>query len=221
MEQRVLGEGGPKLSVVGLGCNNFGMRIDADGVGGRRARRARRRHHPLRHRRDVRRRQVGGVPRRRARRAPRRSGDRHEVPAPARATRRTPRARCAGRIREAVEASLRRLGTDRIDLYYQHYPDAEAPIERGAGGTRRPGARRARSCTSRSSNVSAEQIETRPPCRRRAGLAPVRRHADRVEPALPRASRRRSCPRPTAAGMGVRSVLPARLGDADRQVPQR
>ena len=29
MEQRVLGEGGPQLSVVGLGCNNFGWRIDA------------------------------------------------------------------------------------------------------------------------------------------------------------------------------------------------
>ena len=35
----------------------------------------------------------------------------------------------ARRIREACEASLRRLGTDRIDLYYQHYPDAEAPVE--------------------------------------------------------------------------------------------
>src|SRR5687768_9400071 len=30
MEQRALYDGGPKLSVVGLGCNNFGMRIDAE-----------------------------------------------------------------------------------------------------------------------------------------------------------------------------------------------
>jgi aryl-alcohol dehydrogenase-like predicted oxidoreductase len=35
----------------------------------------------------------------------------------------------AKRIREAVEGSLRRLGTDRIDVYYQHYPDADAPVE--------------------------------------------------------------------------------------------
>ena len=31
-------------------------------------------------------------------------------------------------IREAVEDSLRRLGTDRIDLYQQHRPDPETPI---------------------------------------------------------------------------------------------
>ena len=32
-------------------------------------------------------------------------------------------------IREAVEASLRRLGTDRIDLYYVHFPDPDTPLE--------------------------------------------------------------------------------------------
>ncbi|HEX8804105.1 MAG TPA: aldo/keto reductase, partial [Acidimicrobiales bacterium] len=35
----------------------------------------------------------------------------------------------AGWIRRAVEGSLRRLGTDRIDLYQQHLPDATVPIE--------------------------------------------------------------------------------------------
>lgn len=33
-----------------------------------------------------------------------------------------------GYIRQAVEASLRRLGTDRIDLYQLHRPDPETPI---------------------------------------------------------------------------------------------
>ncbi len=32
-------------------------------------------------------------------------------------------------IRTAVETSLRRLGTDRIDLYQLHFPDASTPIE--------------------------------------------------------------------------------------------
>lgn len=32
-------------------------------------------------------------------------------------------------IRQAVEASLDRLGTDRIDLYQLHYPDPDVPIE--------------------------------------------------------------------------------------------
>jgi aryl-alcohol dehydrogenase-like predicted oxidoreductase len=36
-------------------------------------------------------------------------------------------------IRTAVEGSLRRLGTDRIDLYYQHRVDPKTPIEETAG----------------------------------------------------------------------------------------
>jgi aryl-alcohol dehydrogenase-like predicted oxidoreductase len=39
----------------------------------------------------------------------------------------------AGWIAEAVEGSLRRLGADRIDLYQQHVPDAEVPIEETQG----------------------------------------------------------------------------------------
>jgi aryl-alcohol dehydrogenase-like predicted oxidoreductase len=37
------------------------------------------------------------------------------------------------RIREVAEASLRRLRTDRIDLFYQHRVDQEVPIEDVAG----------------------------------------------------------------------------------------
>jgi aryl-alcohol dehydrogenase-like predicted oxidoreductase len=36
-------------------------------------------------------------------------------------------------VREACEASLRRLGTDRIDLYYQHRVDPNVPIEETVG----------------------------------------------------------------------------------------
>jgi aryl-alcohol dehydrogenase-like predicted oxidoreductase len=35
----------------------------------------------------------------------------------------------AANVRAAAEASLRRLGTDRIDLYYAHKDDAETPLE--------------------------------------------------------------------------------------------
>src|SRR2546423_7395201 len=36
-------------------------------------------------------------------------------------------------IRTAVEGSLKRLGTDRIDLYYQHRVDPNTPIEESVG----------------------------------------------------------------------------------------
>ena len=39
----------------------------------------------------------------------------------------------ARNVRLAVEESLKRLGTDRIDLYYQHRPDPSTPIEETAG----------------------------------------------------------------------------------------
>ena len=39
-------------------------------------------------------------------------------------------------IREVAEASLQRLGTDRIDLFYQHRVDPEVPIEEVAGAVK-------------------------------------------------------------------------------------
>ncbi|MEV0622945.1 aldo/keto reductase [Nonomuraea sp. NPDC050404] len=36
-------------------------------------------------------------------------------------------------VRNACEASLRRLGVDRIDLYYLHHPDHRTPIEESVG----------------------------------------------------------------------------------------
>ncbi|MBY8877602.1 aldo/keto reductase [Actinacidiphila acidipaludis] len=35
----------------------------------------------------------------------------------------------AGTIKKAAEASLRRLGTDHIDLYYSHFDDLDTPVE--------------------------------------------------------------------------------------------
>src|SRR5205814_7842394 len=65
--------------------------------------------------------------------------------------------RLAARVREGAEISLRRLGSDRIDLYYQHMPDAEAPVEEALealDGLVRAGKVRHIA----SSNVSADQV---------------------------------------------------------------
>src|SRR5271169_1573118 len=62
------------------------------------------------------------------------------------------------RILEGCDISLRRLGTDHIDLYYQHYPDAAAPIEElvEAFDTLRQAGKILHAA---SSNVSAAQID--------------------------------------------------------------
>ena len=128
METRALGTGGPQLSVIGLGCNNFGMRIDADGSAAvvDAALDAGITHFDTAE-------MYGG-------------GKSEEFLGAALGARRddvviatkyTPRPKeqeyspgvLGARIREAAEGSLRRLGTDRIDVYYQHYFDADAPVE--------------------------------------------------------------------------------------------
>ena len=44
-------------------------------------------------------------------------------------------------LRTSLEDSLRRLGTDRIDLYQLHYPDPKTPIAETLGSAGRPGGR--------------------------------------------------------------------------------
>ncbi len=128
MEARRLGDNGPVMSVVGLGCNNFGMRIDRDAAAAvvHAALDAGITHFDTAE-------MYGG-------------GRSEEFLGAALGTRRDevviatkflPRPRdaeytpgaLAARIREAIEGSLQRLGTDRIDLYYQHYPDPVAPVD--------------------------------------------------------------------------------------------
>jgi aryl-alcohol dehydrogenase-like predicted oxidoreductase len=128
MEQRALGTGGLKLSIIGIGTNNFGMKIDeaasasvvnaaldaginhfdtAEVYGGGKSEEF-----------------LGNAL----------GGRRSEAviatkfaPRPADQTY-TPGS-LAARINEGVEISLRHLGTDYIDLYYQHQPDADAPMD--------------------------------------------------------------------------------------------
>jgi aryl-alcohol dehydrogenase-like predicted oxidoreductase len=64
-------------------------------------------------------------------------------------------------IREALEASLRRLGTDYVDLYQMHSPDPETPVADTLGALEelvRAGKVRELGC----SNFSAEQLRQTP-----------------------------------------------------------
>jgi aryl-alcohol dehydrogenase-like predicted oxidoreductase len=128
MEFRRIGESGLEVSVVGVGCNQFGHRVDltqaarivhaameagvtlfdtADVYGAGESERCL--GAALRGRRD----QVIV--------ATKVGGQMGEGPYGSGVSRR--------HIRQAVEASLRRLGTDWIDLYQVHLPDPDTPIE--------------------------------------------------------------------------------------------
>ena len=128
MEYRNLGQSGLHVSIVGLGCNNFGMRIDyeaseavvrkclevgitlfdtADVYGGAKSEEY-----------------LGkalGADRQDVIVATKFAAPMGEGPLMKGASRRY--------IMDAVEASLRRLDTDYIDLYQVHFPDPETPLE--------------------------------------------------------------------------------------------
>jgi aryl-alcohol dehydrogenase-like predicted oxidoreductase len=73
-------------------------------------------------------------------------------------------------VRLAVDDSLRRLGTDRIDLYQLHFPDAETPIEDTLGALDelvRAGKVREIGC----SNFSVEQLAAADAASSSGGLA--------------------------------------------------
>jgi aryl-alcohol dehydrogenase-like predicted oxidoreductase len=128
LEVRQLGQTGPELSVVGLGCNNFGMKLDekqsarvvhaaldagithfdtAEVYG--RGKSEEFLGAALNGRRD------DAVIATKFR--PRSDDEPYEAGAARR------------RIREGCEISLRRLRTDRIDIYYEHHPDKDAPVD--------------------------------------------------------------------------------------------
>ncbi len=132
MEKRRMGTRGPGVSVLGLGCNNFGMKLDeaqsrevveaalaagvthfdtAESYGGGRSEEYL--GAALGGRRD----QVVIA----TKFAARPDGEEYRPGLLRR------------RIMEGCETSLRRLGTDHIDLYYQHHPDPAAPLEETLG----------------------------------------------------------------------------------------
>ena len=131
VEMRTLGDSDLEVSAIGLGCNNFGRRVDLDGTravvdaaidagitlldtadiyggGGQRA-----------------------VPGRGARRPPRPRGARDQVrDGHVGRRRRAGRAAGVACVHPAARSRrrLRRLRTDSIDLYQYHEPDGVTPI---------------------------------------------------------------------------------------------
>ena len=78
MEYRKLGSSGLDVSVVGLGANNFGRRLDYEGNGARSPRRPRRGREHHRHRQQLRRLALRGVHRPGTRRPPQRGRSRNQ-----------------------------------------------------------------------------------------------------------------------------------------------
>jgi aryl-alcohol dehydrogenase-like predicted oxidoreductase len=128
VEQRRLGRSDLEVSVVGLGCNNFGGRVDADET---REIVAAALDHGINFFDTA---DVYGKTRSEQFLGAALAGRREQVII---ATKfggqtgddETERGASAGYIARAVEASLARLGTDYIDLYQLHFPDETTPIE--------------------------------------------------------------------------------------------
>ena len=78
-------------------------------------------------------------------------------------------------VRQACEASLKRLGLETIDLYYQHRVDPKVPIEETVGAHGRPG-RAGQSALSRALGSGTANHSPRPQS------APYRRAANGVLP---------------------------------------
>jgi aryl-alcohol dehydrogenase-like predicted oxidoreductase len=127
MESRRLGVTGPEVSVVGLGGNNFGMRLDE--------RETRQVVHAaldagITHFDTA---EIYGGGRSEVFLGKALGARRSDVVVATKFAARSEEPYRPGllrrRIFEGCDISLRRLGTDHIDLYYQHFPDSEAPIE--------------------------------------------------------------------------------------------
>ncbi len=128
MEHRRLGDSGLKVSEIGLGCNNFGMRLDQAGTNA--VIDAAIEHGvTFMDTADV----YGGQGKSEALMGNALKGKRHQVILATKfaSPMGAPDKQGGSRryIMEAVEASLKRLQTDYIDLYQMHRPDSETPIE--------------------------------------------------------------------------------------------
>ena len=169
MESRRIGSSELEVSLVGLGCNNFGMKIDerataavvhacldegvhffdtADMYGGGKSEEFLGKALGVRRKDIVLATKFGGM---------------------AKAQGKTgfgaPQA-----VHESLDASLRRLGTDYIDLYQMHYPDPDTPVEETLGALD-DAVQAGKVRVVGHSNFDAEQIEAASKAARRNAFA--------------------------------------------------
>ena len=209
------------MSLVGLGCNNFGSRLDEADVDGRDPRRPRRRDHVLRHRRRLRR-QAARRRRSSARRspaAPRRGRHRHQV----RRRRSTASRRqgCRRRLDQRRRSRVR-CGACRPTASTCTSSTCSTPASRSRRRRARwpRSSRPARCARSAASNFSARPDRRRRVAQRTAAWPRFASVQNRFS-LLDRERARRRHPRLRAAGPGVPAVLPAGVRHAHGQVPRR
>ena len=210
MQHRTLGTSSLKVSIVGLGANNFGGRMDlaatravvhkaldlgvslidtADAYGGNSASENCLGEVLGARRKDVVLATKFGLD----------IADAHKVAGASRAY-----------IMQAVEASLKRLRTDWIDLYQQHYPDSATPTEetlRALDDLVRQGKVRAIGC----SNFNAAQIKAADEAAQQHGLTPFICSQEQYS-LLHRAIEREFIPALEARGMGLLPYFPLASG---------
>jgi aryl-alcohol dehydrogenase-like predicted oxidoreductase len=210
VEQRSLGNSGLRVSLIGLGCNNFGRRIDYAAS------------RPVVHKAldlgitffdtaDAYRSPIGGSeeflgqalgPRRKDVVLATKVSMASDDSGLRGASRRT--------IVSGVEASLRRLNTDWIDLYQQHQPDPLTPVEetlRAFDDLVRQGKVRYIGC----SNLRAWQVVEARWTSRSLGLAPFVACQDQYS-LLMRRPDREQIPMMQAYGMGLLPYYPLASG---------
>ena len=132
MEFRNLGNSGLKVSAIAYGnWLTHGSQVEEDAALACVPPGPRRGDHDLRHRRHLRQHQGGDGARQGPEgRAPRGPGDLHQGLLADRTRRaQRPRACRASTSSEAINGSLKRLGTDYVDLYQAHRYDYETPLE--------------------------------------------------------------------------------------------
>ena len=141
MDKRTLGQD-LEVSAIGLGCmtttGGYSGSPDRDEMITA-AGRGRPGCHVLRHRRELRPARQRGTGRRGARAVSGSGSHRHEVRPghrPGRHARPRGRMLRPDQIAGAVDGSLRRLGVEAIDLYYQHRVNPDVPIEEMAGAVK-------------------------------------------------------------------------------------
>ena len=121
-------------------------------------------------------------------------------------------------VHRALEDSLRRLQTDHVDLYQLHAPDPDTPIAETLGALDEC-VRAGKALEIGCSNFTVAQLREAEAAAT-DGVGPFRQRAERVQPVAPEGRARRA-PRVRTGRPRLPALLPPGVGGAHRQVPAR